>query len=68
MVTEPPSVFEWAELSRKVLLRMKCWSFLIAVMHLCLVDNAGALSYGAFASHGVGKGQTCDLGLAKLGH
>lgn len=47
---------------------MKCQSFLIAVMHLCLVDNAGAMSYGAFASHDVEKGQALGFCPAKLGH
>lgn len=47
---------------------MKCWLFLIAVVHLCLVDNAGAPSYGAFASRDVGKGQTRDFCPAKLSH
>lgn len=37
-------------------------------MHLCRVDNAADMSYEAFASHDVGKGQALDFCPAKLGH
>lgn len=68
MVIESQSGFGWAVLGWKMLLCVKCRSFLIAVVHLCLVDNAGAVSYGAFASRDVEKGQALGFCPAELGH